>query len=153
MTDLILGVRLTPFNKMNIIKLNNVDLKETVTKLRNEVAEQINLPKNSFGWYIEKLDLILRKNLVSVNHYLISSLFIDLIYCGCFLENDSTLESCGLKNGSMIHVLKKKEHEEKDTPSSENTSNHEINLAVQTSLLKSFIGDQLLELVMRVRLF
>lgn len=51
MTDILLGVRLTPCNKLNVIKLNNVDLKETVTKLRNEAAQQINLPENSFGRY------------------------------------------------------------------------------------------------------
>lgn len=34
-----------------------------------------------------------------------------MIYCGCVLEDDMTLESYGLKNGSMIHVLRKREPE------------------------------------------
>lgn len=38
-------------------------------------------------------------------------LLIELIYCGCILEDDVTLESCGLKSGAMIHVLKKKDPE------------------------------------------
>lgn len=33
---------------------------------------------------------------------------IDLVYCGCILEDDATLESYGLKDGSIVHVLKKK---------------------------------------------
>lgn len=39
-------------------------------------------------------------------------MFTELIYCGCILEDDTTLESCGLKNGAMIHVLRKKTPEE-----------------------------------------
>jgi len=35
--------------------------------------------------------------------------FAELIYCGNILEDDSTLRSCGLKSGVMVHVLKKKE--------------------------------------------
>jgi hypothetical protein len=35
--------------------------------------------------------------------------FAELIYCGNILEDDSTLKSCGLKSGVMVHVLKKKE--------------------------------------------
>lgn len=78
------------------------------------------------------------------------TLFIDIIYCGCFLENDSTLESCGLKNGAMVHILKKKENEEKNTSNSRNASDQEANLAMLTSMFKSFLGDPLLELAMRV---
>lgn len=37
--------------------------------------------------------------------------FLELIYCGCVLEDDMTLESYGLKNGAMIHVLRKREPE------------------------------------------
>ncbi|KAJ4446849.1 hypothetical protein ANN_13548 [Periplaneta americana] len=37
----------------------------------------------------------------------------ELIYCGNILDDDSTLQSCGLKPGVMVHVLKKKE---KDIP-------------------------------------
>lgn len=35
----------------------------------------------------------------------------DFIYCGLILENDATVESIGLKNGSMIHAQQKKEPE------------------------------------------
>lgn len=35
--------------------------------------------------------------------------FTELIYCGNILDDDSTLRSCGLKSGVMVHVLKKKE--------------------------------------------
>jgi hypothetical protein len=36
-------------------------------------------------------------------------LFTELVYCGNILDDDSTLKSCGLKPGVMVHVLKKKE--------------------------------------------
>jgi len=32
----------------------------------------------------------------------------ELIYCGLILEDDATVESIGLKNGSIVHALKKK---------------------------------------------
>lgn len=35
----------------------------------------------------------------------------DFIYCGLILENDATVESIGLKNGSMILAQQKKEPE------------------------------------------
>jgi len=35
--------------------------------------------------------------------------FAELVYCGNILDDDSTLKSCGLKSGVMVHVLKKKE--------------------------------------------
>lgn len=37
--------------------------------------------------------------------------FSEFIYCGLILEDDATVESIGLKNGSMVHALKKKEPE------------------------------------------
>ncbi|KAJ8029805.1 Ubiquitin-like protein 7 [Holothuria leucospilota] len=37
---------------------------------------------------------------------------INLVYCGRLLKDDATLEDCGVKPGSTIHVLKKKEAEE-----------------------------------------
>ncbi|XP_034943368.1 ubiquitin-like protein 7 [Chelonus insularis] len=80
--ELLLGVRLTS-QSLKTIKLNDVDLKTKVENLRVETAVKTELPKDSF----------------------------ELIYCGCILEDDVTLESCGLKNGAMVHVLKKKEPE------------------------------------------
>lgn len=35
--------------------------------------------------------------------------FAELVYCGNILDDDSTLKSCGLKSGVMVHVLKKKQ--------------------------------------------
>lgn len=35
----------------------------------------------------------------------------ELIYCGLILEDDATVESTGLKNGSMVHGLQKKQCE------------------------------------------
>lgn len=35
----------------------------------------------------------------------------EFIYCGLILEDDATVESIGLKNGSMVHALQKKEPE------------------------------------------
>lgn len=35
----------------------------------------------------------------------------ELIYCGLILEDDVTVESSGLRNGSMVYMLKKKECE------------------------------------------
>lgn len=78
-TDLILGIRLNS-HSLTTIKLEDVNLKSKVEELRSETAGRVNLSKDC----------------------------IELIYCGCVLEDDITLENCGLKNGSMVHVLKKK---------------------------------------------
>ncbi|XP_012274505.1 ubiquitin-like protein 7 [Orussus abietinus] len=78
-TELFLGLRLTLQN-FTTIKLKDVSLKSKVEQLRVQTAEKIKLQKDTF----------------------------ELIYCGCILEDDVTLEACGLKNGSMVHVLKKK---------------------------------------------
>ncbi|XP_063980200.1 ubiquitin-like protein 7 [Diachasmimorpha longicaudata] len=77
-----LGVRSTS-GAFSTIKLSDVDLKTRVEDLRLCTAQKIELPKDSF----------------------------ELIHCGCILEDDASLESCGLKDGSMVHVLKKKEAE------------------------------------------
>ncbi|XP_011171415.2 ubiquitin-like protein 7 [Solenopsis invicta] len=65
------------------ITLSGVNLKTKVETLKQEAAERWNLPKDSF----------------------------DFIYCGLILEDDATVESIGLKNGSMVHALQKKEPE------------------------------------------
>ncbi|XP_076234172.1 ubiquitin-like protein 7 [Calliopsis andreniformis] len=80
--ELILGVRIDP-STLTTIKLNNVNFKTKVEDLRCETAERVNLSKESF----------------------------ELVYCGCILEDDLSLESYGLKSGAMVHVLKKKEPE------------------------------------------
>ena len=55
------------------------------------------------------------------------------------------MESCGLKNGSLIHVLKKKDLKVNATVKPEH------NIETLTSVFKSFIGNSLLELALRVR--
>lgn len=59
------------------------------------------------------------------------------------------LESYGLKNGSMVHVLKKRENKE-TADANMTTSDSEPNVDMLTSVFKSFIGNPLLELAMRV---
>ncbi|KAK9298692.1 hypothetical protein QLX08_008059 [Tetragonisca angustula] len=81
-SELILGVRLDP-QTFSTIKLNDINFKTKVEELKYETAGRVNLSKDLF----------------------------ELIYCGCVLEDDMTLESYGLKNGSMIHVLRKREPE------------------------------------------
>ncbi|XP_068979427.1 ubiquitin-like protein 7 [Bombus flavifrons] len=81
-SELILGVRLDP-QTITIIKLNDINFKTKVEKLKYETAGRVNLSKDLF----------------------------ELIYCGCVLEDDMTLESYGLKNGSMVHVLRRREPE------------------------------------------
>ncbi|XP_012267952.1 ubiquitin-like protein 7 [Athalia rosae] len=81
-TKLILGVRLTP-QTFSTVKLDNFSLDNKVEQLKTEAAFKVNLPKES----------------------------LELIYCGCILEDDATLASYGLKSGVMVHVLKKKEPE------------------------------------------
>lgn len=51
-------------------------------------------------------------NLILNNSNIYFSPFsLEFIYCGLILEDDATVESIGLKNGSMVHALKKKEPE------------------------------------------
>ncbi|XP_015596492.1 ubiquitin-like protein 7 [Cephus cinctus] len=80
--DLLLGVRLTP-QSFSTIKLKGVNSKSKVEQLKLDTAERINLPKDT----------------------------LELVYCGCILEDDVTLESAGLKDGATVHVLKKKDPE------------------------------------------
>ncbi|KYM96975.1 Ubiquitin-like protein 7, partial [Cyphomyrmex costatus] len=80
--ELLFGVQINSEMIMPIT-LSGVNLKTKVEVLKQEAAERWNLPKNSF----------------------------EFIYCGLILEDDATVESVGLKNGSMVHALKKKEPE------------------------------------------
>ncbi|XP_043804082.1 ubiquitin-like protein 7 isoform X2 [Apis laboriosa] len=81
-SELILGVRLD-LQTLTTIKLSDINFKTKVAELKYETAGRVNLSKELF----------------------------ELIYCGCVLEDDMTLESYGLKNGAMIHVLRKREPE------------------------------------------
>ncbi|XP_070149796.1 ubiquitin-like protein 7 [Polyergus mexicanus] len=65
------------------ITLSGINLKTKVEELKREAAGRWNLSKDS----------------------------LEFIYCGLTLEDDATVESIGLKNGSMVHALKKKEPE------------------------------------------
>ncbi|XP_011696390.1 PREDICTED: ubiquitin-like protein 7 [Wasmannia auropunctata] len=80
--ELLFGVQIDSEMVMPIT-LSGVNLKTKVQALKQEAAERWNLPKDSF----------------------------EFIYCGLILEDDATVESVGLKNGSMVHALKKKEPE------------------------------------------
>jgi hypothetical protein len=51
-SELLLGVRLSPVEKMSVIKLSDINLKEKVEKLRNEAAGQTNLSNDSFGKFL-----------------------------------------------------------------------------------------------------
>ncbi|XP_018309211.1 ubiquitin-like protein 7 [Mycetomoellerius zeteki] len=80
--ELLFGVQINSEMVMPIT-LSGVNLKTKVAALKQEAAERWNLPKDSF----------------------------EFIYCGLILEDDATVESVGLKNGSMVHALQKKEPE------------------------------------------
>nr|XP_033325142.1 ubiquitin-like protein 7 [Megalopta genalis] len=86
-SEIILGLRLDP-QTLTTIKLNNINFKSKVKYLKSEIARRVNLTKDLF----------------------------ELIYCGSILEDEVTLETYGLKNGSMIHVLKKEEPETPTIP-------------------------------------
>lgn len=81
-SELVLGIRCNSQN-LTTVKLRDINFKNRVEDLRHKTAVKTNLSKESF----------------------------DLIYCGCILEDDITLEACGIKHGSMVHVLMKKETE------------------------------------------
>ncbi|XP_036145026.1 ubiquitin-like protein 7 [Monomorium pharaonis] len=80
--ELMFGVQINSEMVMPIT-LSGVNLKTKVETLKEEAAKKWNLPKDSF----------------------------EFIYCGLILEDDATVESIGLKNGSMVHALQKKEPE------------------------------------------
>lgn len=63
--------------------MENVDFESKVDAFKEEVAKKANSPKES----------------------------LELVYCGNILDDDSTLSSCGVKPGVMVHVLKKKAKE------------------------------------------
>ncbi|XP_076278542.1 ubiquitin-like protein 7 isoform X1 [Lasioglossum baleicum] len=86
-SEIILGLRLDP-HALTTIKLNNINFKSKVKFLKSETARRVNLTKDLF----------------------------ELTYCGSILEDEVTLESYGLKNGSMVHVLKKEEPETPAVP-------------------------------------
>ncbi|KAI4485848.1 hypothetical protein M0804_006337 [Polistes exclamans] len=81
-SELVLGIRSNSQN-LTTIKLRDINLNNKVEYLRYKTAAKANLAKESF----------------------------ELIYCGCILEDDMYLETCGLKSGAMVHVLMKKEEE------------------------------------------
>ncbi|XP_043284767.1 ubiquitin-like protein 7 [Venturia canescens] len=98
-SDLLLGVRLDT-HTLQTIKLSDVDLRTKVEELRKETATRVQLPKDSF----------------------------ELVFRGCILEDDATMESCGLRNGVTIHVLNKMEPE-KPTPAKSITEGSVLQLA------------------------
>nr|XP_012217267.1 PREDICTED: ubiquitin-like protein 7 isoform X3 [Linepithema humile] len=103
--ELLLGVQINSELVMPIT-LSGINLKTKVEELKQEAADRWNLPKDS----------------------------LDFIYCGLILENDATVESVGLKNGSMIHAQQKKEPE----PIVKNKFVSEDCILQLTSAFKSF---------------
>ncbi|CAG2065669.1 unnamed protein product [Timema podura] len=79
---ILLGIRLTP-NTFDRVKIPINSLDIIVEQLRREASKTTHLPRQ----------------------------FLELIYCGNILDDDATLRSCGIKEGVMVHVLRKKEKE------------------------------------------
>ncbi|XP_014229497.1 ubiquitin-like protein 7 [Trichogramma pretiosum] len=111
--NLLLGVRLDLSDKLTLLTLSDVDLGAKVEKLREATATRAAVAKDSF----------------------------DLIYCGSLLKNDSTLQSYGLKHGSMIHVMAKRplSPEKKEEKPLRNAQN----------AFSSFVNNPLLEIAVR----
>ncbi|PSN33669.1 hypothetical protein C0J52_21787 [Blattella germanica] len=82
--NIVLGIRLSP-NSFQRVSISGVNLESKVEQLKLEASKATNLPKH----------------------------FLELIYCGNILDDESILQACGVKPGVMVHVLKKKE---KDPP-------------------------------------
>jgi len=82
MANVVLGIRLSLFDFQRV-KVEEVDLHTKVDNFKVDVSKKANLPKES----------------------------LELVYCGNILDDDSTLDACGIKSGVMIHVLKKKAKE------------------------------------------
>ncbi|KAL4717020.1 hypothetical protein ACJJTC_016907 [Scirpophaga incertulas] len=76
---LVLGVKVKP-GPIERHKIDNFNVGNSVDNLRLEAEKRINLPANTF----------------------------ELIYHGKILQDNITLQDCGVKNGEMIHVIKKK---------------------------------------------
>ncbi|XP_026493556.2 uncharacterized protein LOC113398829 [Vanessa tameamea] len=74
-----LGIKVKP-GPMERHKIENFALDNTVDRLKNEAEKKTNLPSAS----------------------------MELIHHGKILNDNATLSNCGVKNGEMVHVLKKK---------------------------------------------
>lgn len=79
MTSIILGIRLNP-NEFQRVKIDNVNLEDKVIALKEEAVKYTNKGKDA----------------------------IELMYCGMILNDESSLSSCSIKPGVMVHVLAKK---------------------------------------------
>ncbi|KAF7991734.1 hypothetical protein HCN44_010535 [Aphidius gifuensis] len=104
-SELNIGVYVDPESSSRI-KLNCVNLNTKVDTMKVMISDKANLQKD----------------------------LIDLVYCGCILEDDSTLESYGLKNGSIVHVLKKKI----EKPKTQSTPVPEATILQLAATFKSF---------------
>ncbi|XP_014477844.1 PREDICTED: ubiquitin-like protein 7 [Dinoponera quadriceps] len=80
--ELLFGIQINS-ETVTTVTLNDVNLKTKVKELKRKAAKRCNLPNDS----------------------------LEFIYCGLLLEDDATVESIGLRNGSMVHALPKKESE------------------------------------------
>lgn len=79
MSSLLLGVRIAP-NDFRRIQLDDVNFETKIDNLKTDISTKTNIPKDS----------------------------MELVFCGNILDDEVTLNSCGLKPGVMLHVLKKK---------------------------------------------
>ncbi|XP_011137433.1 ubiquitin-like protein 7 isoform X1 [Harpegnathos saltator] len=80
--ELLFGIQIDP-ETVTTITLNDVNLKTKVKELKRKAAKRCNLSNDT----------------------------LELIYCGLILEDDATIESSGLRNGSLVYALPKKESE------------------------------------------
>ncbi|XP_059060845.1 ubiquitin-like protein 7 [Achroia grisella] len=78
-TCLFLGIKVKP-GPLERYKVENFGLDNTVVHLKTEAEKKVNIPSTS----------------------------LELIHHGKILKDDATLQDSGVKNGEMIHVLKKK---------------------------------------------
>ncbi|VVC95259.1 unnamed protein product [Leptidea sinapis] len=78
-SSLFLGIKVKP-GPIERFKIENYTLNHTVSNLKSEAEKKTELPSAS----------------------------LELIYHGKILNDDETLQDSGIKNGEMIHVVKKK---------------------------------------------
>lgn len=103
-TCLFLGIKVKP-GPIERIKLENFGLDNTVVHLKTEAEKKANIPSAS----------------------------LELIHHGKILKDDVTLQDSGVKNGEMIHVVKKKVPSSLPPPPTFTDSEiHQLNTSLRT---------------------
>ncbi|XP_078611146.1 ubiquitin-like protein 7 isoform X1 [Branchiostoma floridae x Branchiostoma japonicum] len=88
--------------------LEEVELSESVEIFRTQVASKLDCPTSE----------------------------LELIYCGCCLRDNKTLESYGVTKGSTVHVLRKRTTERQQQPEAAGgTAVRQLLVALQSALL------------------